>query len=430
MTQKRDAEKGIITAEMKAAAAYEGVDPEFIRRGLADGTIVIPKNKNHHLERIRAVGRGTRTKVNANIGASPYHSAPEEEVRKLEAAARCGADSVMDLSLGSHLIPIRRQLLDQSPIMLGTVPIYQTAYELSSAGRDIADMTIHDFLGTIRRQAEEGVDFMTIHSGVTRQTIEFMENQGRELDVVSRGGSFMVSWLRKNKGDSPLYVFFDDMLDILADHDVTLSLGDGLRPGTTLDANDRAQISELTLLGELTRRAWAKGVQVIVEGPGHVPLHQVADHISLQKSLCRGAPFYVLGPLVTDIAAGHDHVAGAIGGAVAAMNGADFLCYVTPAEHLRLPTPDDVVQGVIASRIAAQAADLAKGMTYAVQKEQAMAQARKTLDWDRQFELYIDSDKARQYRRNSEIGSDDVCTMCGEFCAIKRLQDRAKDGPE
>jgi phosphomethylpyrimidine synthase len=265
---------------------------------------------------------------------------------------------------------------------------------------------------------------MTIHSGISRHTLEIMQNQGRLLDVVSRGGAFLVSWLRKNSGESPLLEHFDAILDLLADYDITLSLGDGMRPGATADATDRAQIAELILLGELTQRAWDKGVQVIIEGPGHVPLNQVADNIRLQKSLCKNAPFYVLGPLVTDVAAGYDHIAGAIGGAVAAMHGADFLCYVTPAEHLRLPTKEDVVEGVIASKIAAHAADLAKGLSTAVLRERKMAMARKALDWKAQISLALSPPKADAYRQSSCIGDEDVCTMCGEYCAIKRLNER------
>lgn len=423
MTIKTQAEKGRITPEIKAAANHENLDPEFIRKGVAEGSIVIPKNKNHRLERIYAVGRGTRTKINANIGASPYRSDMDEEIEKLNAAVKHGADAVMDLSLGPMQARIRKAVLERSPVMVGTVPIYQTAFEISAARRDITEMTIADFINTVVKQAEEGVDFMTIHAGITRGTLDAMESQGRLLDVVSRGGAFLVSWLRRNSGESPIYAHFDEILDVMAAHDVTLSLGDGMRPGATADATDRAQISELIVLGELTQRAWEKGVQVIIEGPGHVPLHQVPENMQLQKSLCGNAPFYVLGPLVTDTAAGYDHIAGAIGGAVAAMNGADFLCYVTPAEHLRLPTAKDVAEGVVASKIAARAADLAKGMPYAIEAERAMAAARKSLDWERQIELAVNPEKARRYREESCIGEESVCTMCGEFCAIKRLQD-------
>ncbi len=425
LTIKQKAEQGLITAEMEAVADYEGVTAEQVRQGVRDGSIVIPGSRirSRTLTKTRAVGKGMRTKVNANIGASPYHSLVDEERDKLVAAVHHGADAVMDLSLGPDQVRTREVILAESPVMVGTVPIYQTAFEMSAQGRDVSEMTISDFLKTIEDQGRQGVDFMTIHSGVIRAAMESMERQGRVLDVVSRGGSFILSWLRKNSGEAPLYEYFDEILDVLAKYDITISLGDGMRPGATEDASDRAQITELLVLGELTERAWAKGVQVIVEGPGHVPLNKVAENMTIQKSLCSGAPFYILGPLVTDIACGYDHIAGAIGGAVAAMNGADFLCFVTPAEHLRLPTVEDVAEGVIASRIAAQAADLAMGMDYARAKEQAMAKARKDLDWEAQIALSVNPEKARRYRMNSEIGDDDACTMCGEFCAIKRLQD-------
>ena len=422
MTRKQQAERGIISDELRAAALHEGLAPETIREGLAAGRVVIPRNVNRNYPRIRAVGHGTRTKVNANIGASPLRSNLDEELRKLAAAQDSGADAVMDLSLGADQLRIRKAILERAEVMVGTVPLYQSAFELSAARRDVTEMTITDFLKTVRSQAEEGVDFMTIHCGVTRQALSAMERQGRTLDVVSRGGAMLVAWMRRNRRESPLYEHYDEILDILAAFDVTLSLGDGMRPGAVADAGDRAQVSELLVLGELTERAWAKGVQVIVEGPGHVPLNQVADQMRLEKTLCSGAPFYILGPLVTDIAAGYDHIAGAIGGAVAAMNGADFLCYVTPAEHLRLPTAADVVEGVIASRIAAHAADLAKGLPAAWERDRAMSRARKALDWEEQIALAIHPAKARAYREASAIGEQDVCTMCGEFCAIKRLQ--------
>jgi phosphomethylpyrimidine synthase len=422
MTRKQQAERGIISDEMRAAALHEGLSPEAIREGLAAGRVVIPKNVNRNYPHIRAVGQGTRTKVNANIGASPLHSDPDEELGKLAAAQDSGTDALMDLSLGSDQLRIRKAILERAEVMVGTVPLYQSAFELSAARRDVTEMTIADFLKTVRSQAEEGVDFMTIHCGVTRQSLSAMERQGRTLDVVSRGGAMLVAWMRRNRRESPLYEHYDEILDILAAFDVTLSLGDGMRPGAVADAGDRAQVSELLVLGELTERAWAKGVQVIVEGPGHVPLNQVADQMRLEKTLCGGAPFYILGPLVTDIAAGYDHIAGAIGGALAAMNGADFLCYVTPAEHLRLPTEADVVEGVIAARIAAHAADLAKGLPAAWERDRAMSRARKALDWEEQIALAIHPAKARAYRDASAIGDQDVCTMCGEFCAIKRLQ--------
>ncbi len=423
MTIRQQAENGEITEVMRTVAAYEGVAPEWVRDGLAKGVIAIPKNRKRSFERLRGIGRGLSTKINANLGASPHHSRLEEELEKLDAAVKYGADAVMDLSLGRQLIEIRRAILERSPVMVGTVPIYQTAFELASSQRNTTEMTIADFLKTVEQQAEEGVDFMTVHAGITRHTLQVMEQQGRLLDVVSRGGAMLIAWLRKHVGESPLYEHYDDILDILAAYDVTISLGDGMRPGATGDATDRAQLAELITLGELTERAWAKGVQVMVEGPGHVPLHMVKANMLLEKALCHDAPFYVLGPLVTDVAAGYDHIAAAIGGAQAALSGADFLCYVTPAEHLRLPTVSDVREGVVASRIAAHAADVAKGQPFAIAREQAMAQARKTLDWEAQIALAIDPEKARQVRGESEIGTEAVCTMCGDFCAIKRINE-------
>ncbi|MEJ2640952.1 MAG: phosphomethylpyrimidine synthase ThiC [Desulfosarcinaceae bacterium] len=420
-TLMQTARAGRLTETIVAAADHEGLDPGWLRAQVAAGQAVIPANRRKRPKHPRAVGAGTRIKVNANIGASSYHSNPEEEVEKLVAALAHGADAVMDLSLGPHQGRIRRAILAQSTVMVGTVPLYQTVQMLAADRREIFEMTIEDVLGCIRRQAEEGVDFMTIHSGVTRRTQAAMDHHPRRLGVVSRGGAIMVNWLRKNGGESILYTHFDEILDILAAHEVTVSLGDGLRPGTTVDAGDPAQTEELLVLAELTQRAWEKGVQVIVEGPGHVPLDQIPMQMQQQKQLCQGAPFYLLGPLVTDVAAGFDHIAGAVGGAVAALNGADFLCTVTPAEHLRLPTCEDVVEGVMAARIAAHAADLARGLPAAVAREEAMAKARKTLDWERQIALALSPAKAGEYRRQSGIEDAAECTMCGEYCAIKQL---------
>jgi phosphomethylpyrimidine synthase len=423
MTLLQQARAGIITDEIRAVARYEELSPEYVRDGLAAGTIVIPKNSGRNLERIRGIGKGLRTKINANIGSSPYHMDVKEELAKLKAAVAYGADAVMDLSLGCKLNSIRKKIIAASPVMIGTVPIYQTAYDLSRKKKDITDMKISDFLKTVESQAREGVDFMTIHSGVNLAALDALERQTRKLDVVSRGGSFMVSWMKKNGKESPLYEYYDDILDILAGFDVTISLGDGMRPGSVADATDRAQITELVTLGELAHRAREKGVQAMIEGPGHVPLNMVEENIRIQKSICGGAPFYVLGPLVTDCASGYDHIAGAIGGAMAAFFGADFLCYVTPAEHLRLPTVEHVIDGVIASKIAAHSADLARGMKYAWDQNLAMAKARKELDWETQIELSFNPENARRLRESSEIGSSDVCTMCGEFCAIKRINE-------
>jgi phosphomethylpyrimidine synthase len=420
-TLKQLAQEGRITATLQTAADHEGLDPAWLRDQVAAGRVVIPENRAKRVKYPRAVGAGTRVKVNANIGASAYHSAPVEELEKLAAALAHGADAVMDLSLGPHQGRIRRAVLAQSEVMVGTVPLYQTVQQVAADHREISAMKIDDFLAAVQQQAEEGVDFMTIHSGVTRRSLETLSRHPRLLGVVSRGGAIVAKWLRCNSGESFLYSHFDEILGILAAHDVTLSLGDGLRPGATADAGDPAQIYELLVIAELTRRAWDKGVQVIVEGPGHVPLNQIAMQMQQHKQLCEGAPSYVLGPLVTDVAAGYDHIAGAIGGAVAALNGADFLCYVTPAEHLRLPTKEDVIEGIMAARIAAHAADLARGLPAAVAREEAMAQARKTLDWECQIALALSPTKAGDYRRQSEIADAAECTMCGEYCAIKQL---------
>ena len=424
MTFKQSVARGLPLPAIVDAAAYEGVAPDVLRGDVAGGTAVIPKNPRRPRTLPRAIGAGLSTKINVNLGTSPYHANLGEELEKLDLAVALGADAVMDLSLGPRLNEVRQALLERSRVMVGTVPLYQTGYELSSSKRHFHEMGIDDFLPVIARQAEEGVDFMTIHSGVTRASLAAMERQGRLLDIVSRGGALLASWLRHNPTrESPLYEHFDKILDVLAQYDVTISLGDGMRPGSTADATDHAQLSELVILGELTQRAWAKGVQVMIEGPGHVPLNQVVANMQLEKRLCHGAPFYVLGPLVTDVAAGHDHIAAAIGGTLAAIHGADFLCYVTPAEHLRLPTPADVREGVIASKIAAHAADVAKGLPKALERERAMAKARKRLDWEAQFDLCLDPEKARAYRASSEIAGNKECTMCGDFCAIRQMND-------
>ena len=381
MTLKQTAEAGHTTAAMEEAANHENVSSEFIREGMAAGSIVLPSNPRRKT-RATAIGDGLSVKVNANIGSSPVATATrgaavatnnatatkgsassgdpalDFELSKLETAVRFGADAIMDLSLGPRQIEIRRETLARSPLVVGTVPIYQSAFELAKAGRDLMELSIDDFLKTVEQQALDGVDFMTIHSGINRVSMEAFEKQVRALDIVSRGGSMLVALMRKRRGESPLYEHFDKILDVLAQYEVTLSLGDGMRPGASVDASDHAQIAELIVLGELAERARQRGVQVMIEGPGHMALDQVAANMQFAKKLCGGAPLYVLGPLVTDIAAGHDHIAGAIGGAVAAMNGANFLCYVTPAEHLCLPDIDDVREGVIASKIAAHAADL------------------------------------------------------------------------
>jgi len=425
MTQMESARKGVITPEMESAAAAEGLSPEYIMRGVAEGVIALNKNRVHGIAPL-AVGRGTRTKINANIGTSKDNVDIEGELAKLRAATELGADAVMDLSTGGPIKEIRRRLLQESAVAVGTVPIYQAAVEAAETKGSIVELTADDLFRVIEEQGKEGVDFITVHCGVTQESIAKLKQQGRILDVVSRGGAFTVEWMVYNGRQNPLYEEYDRLLEIAKRYDMVLSLGDGLRPGCLADATDRAQITELVSLGELAERAWDAGVQVMVEGPGHVPINQVETNIKIQKALCKGAPFYVLGPLVTDTAPGYDHITSAIGGAIAGMAGADFLCYVTPAEHLRLPTLEDVKEGVVASRIAAHAADVAKGVPGAIEKDIAMARARKALDWQAQIALSINPERAASMHTHGQGEGSDACTMCGEFCAIKHVQDYFK----
>jgi len=418
-TLKRLAEKGIITEEMKICAESEGVSPEYIRDGIAKGEIVICKNKKSKLSKPCAIGKGLKTKVNVNIGTSKDRPQVEEELKKLEIALKYGTDTVMDLSTGGNLDEIRKIIREHCPVPLGTVPIYQAAIEaVEKHKKSIVEMKVSEIFEVIQKQAEDGVDFMTVHCGITRHTLERLKNKERILGVVSRGGSFIIEWMVYNNKENPLYEHFDELLDLAEAYDITLSLGDGIRPGCIHDATDGPQIQELIVLGELTLRAWERGVQVMIEGPGHVPLDQIEANVKLQKRLCHNAPFYVLGPLPTDIAPGYDHIVGAIGGAIAASSGADFLCYLTPAEHLRLPTIEDVKEGLIASKIAAHVADLVKGIKSAWEWDLEMAKARANLDWEKQIELSIDPEKARKYRMEGGISRSKACTMCGEYCAI------------
>lgn len=419
-TLKELAKEGVITPEMEACAKAEGVSPDYIREGIAQGTIVLCKNKKSNLTKPCAIGKGLKTKVNVNIGTSKDRVNIEEELKKLEIAIRYGADAVMDLSTGGDLDEIRRVIRENCPVPLGTVPIYQAALEaVEIHKKSMVQMTVSEIFKVIEKQAEQGVDFMTVHCGITREGLERLKNKERVLGVVSRGGSFIIEWMVYNNKENPLYEYFDELLEIARAYDITLSLGDGLRPGCLADATDAPQIHELIILGELTLRAWDKGVQVMIEGPGHVPINQIEANVLLQKRLCHGAPFYVLGPLPTDIAPGYDHLVSAIGGAIAGSAGADFLCYVTPAEHLRLPTLEDVKEGLIAGKIAAHIADLAKGVKGAWEWDLEMAKARAELDWERQIELSIDPEKARRYRMEGGISRSKACTMCGEYCAIK-----------
>lgn len=422
MTQLEYARQGKITEAMQQVAIAEGVAPEFIRAGLAEGTIVITKNVKHQKITPLAIGKGLRTKVNANVGTSKDHTDIEEELAKVRAAIAAGADTIMDLSTGPAIDETRRAVLEVSTVPVGTVPIYQAAIEMpEKKKRPMVEMTADDLFSVIERHAEDGVDFITVHCGVTLNSVERIKKEGRLLGVVSRGGSILVEWMSYNKKENPLFEQYDRLLEIAYAYDLTLSLGDGLRPGCLADATDRGQIQELLLLGELTERAWAKGVQVMIEGPGHVPLHQIQANVLLEKRLCHGAPFYVLGPLVTDIAPGYDHITGAIGGALAAWAGADFLCYVTPSEHLRLPTIEDVRAGVIAAKIAGHAADIARGLPGAMDQDISMARARKALNWVEQIRLSIDPERAQELRSSRLPKESDVCTMCGELCAIKKV---------
>jgi phosphomethylpyrimidine synthase len=412
---------------MQIVAAKEGVPPEFIRDGIAAGNIIICHNIKHANGTPLAVGAGLRTKVNANIGSSSDDMNVENELEKARVAVKYGADAIMDLSTGGPVDEIRKAIIAETSACIGTVPLYQAALDaVRVKNKAIVDMTVDDIFAGIVKHAEDGVDFITVHCGVTRGTVERMKNEGRIMDVVSRGGAFTIEWMSYNNKENPLFEHFDKLLEITKEYDMTLSLGDGFRPGCLADATDRAQIHELILLGELTQRAQEAGVQVMIEGPGHVPLNQIQTNIQLQKRLCHGAPFYVLGPLVTDIAPGYDHITCAIGGAIAAAAGADFLCYVTPSEHLCLPNVQDVRDGVIATRIAAHAGDIAKGVKGAMDKDIAMAKCRKKLDWEGQFSLAMDPDKAREYRANSPVSDHGACTMCGEFCAYKLMDDAMK----
>ncbi|MFO7818785.1 MAG: phosphomethylpyrimidine synthase ThiC [Halanaerobacter sp.] len=429
MTQVTKAKDGEITEEMKRVAEKEGVDVEFIRQGLAEGTIVIPANKNHQHLDPNGFGKGLSTKVNANFGTSEDYQDIEQELNKLDAALGAGADAVMDLSTGDKISETRQRILEASNLPLGTVPLYQATVEILDQGDAIVDLTVEDFFDVIEKQAQDGVDFITVHCGLTLRGLKHLKEEERVTDIVSRGGSFTAGWMLHNDEENPLYEYYDRLLDIAYEYDVTLSLGDGLRPGSLADATDRSQIHELLVLGELVDRAREHDVQVMVEGPGHVPYDQIETNVQLQKELCKDAPFYVLGPLVTDIALGYDHINAAIGGTLAASSGADFLCYVTPAEHVGLPTVEDVKDGVIATKIAAHAADIAKGVAGAKERDLKMAQARKNLDWEEQMKLAINSQEATELREeyNHDIKDEDACTMCGSFCALKIVEDELLD---
>jgi len=419
MTQLEIARENKISEEMEICAGQEGVDPEFIRKGVEDGNIVVIRNSKHTSILPLAIGRGLKTKVNANIGTSKDRSDLDVELKKVKVCVAAKADTIMDLSTGGDIRAIRKAVISQSSLIIGTVPIYQAAARMLNSKRAIVEMSADDMFDVIEEHGEDGVDFITVHCGVTKRSVGCIKDEGRRLGIVSRGGTFLSKWMEYNGKENPLYEQYDRLLEIAKAYDMVLSLGDGLRPGCIVDATDSGQVQELIILGELTKRARDYDVQVMIEGPGHVPIKEIQTNVELEKSLCHGAPFYVLGPLPTDIAPGYDHITAAIGGAIAASAGADFLCYVTPAEHLRLPTIDDVKEGITASRIAAHIADIAKGVHGALEKDLLMAQYRDEFNWTGQIEISIDPERTEAFLEKSESASEKGCTMCGEFCAIK-----------
>ena len=417
-TQMDAARKGLITKEMETVAEKERVASDKLRMSIADGQVVIPANKKHTSLNPCGIGFGMQTKINVNLGVSNDCCDIDGEMEKVRRAVDLQADAIMDLSCFGKTAEFRRKLLEISPAAVGTVPVYDAVGHLD---KELEDITAEEFLAVVEQHARDGVDFMTIHAGLNRETAARFENNPRLTNIVSRGGALVYTWMKKNNRENPFYEYYDRLLEIFRLYDVTISLGDACRPGSLRDATDPAQVQELIVLGELTKRAWAKDVQVMVEGPGHMPLNEIASNMLLEKKLCHGAPFYVLGPLVTDIAPGYDHITSAIGGAIAAAAGADFLCYVTPAEHLRLPDLEDMKEGIIAARIAAHAADIAKGLPGARQWDDDMSEARRQLDWERMINLAIDPEKARRYRLSSKPDEEDTCTMCGKMCAVRQM---------
>ncbi|MGN1321077.1 MAG: phosphomethylpyrimidine synthase [Methanosphaera sp.] len=426
MTQLEQARKGNITPEMEYVAKKEKIDIEKLRRYIASGKVVIPKNNTTNTLPT-GIGKDLHTKINANIGSSTEMEDINVELEKLDILVKYGADAVMDLSTGPKLHEIRKAIRERTNIPLGTVPIYEAGVETTSKGKAIVDMDDDTIFNTIINQAKEGVDFITVHCGINQDSVKAVDDAERIMGIVSRGGALTAAWIMHNEKENPLYKEFDYLLEICREYDVTLSLGDGLRPGCTNDATDLAQIRELTTLGRLVKRSRAAGVQVMVEGPGHVPITQVKANMQIQKTICDGAPFYVLGPLVTDVAPGYDHITAAIGASIAGASGADFLCYVTPAEHLCIPNKEHVKQGVIASKIAAEVSDIAKEIPSTLQREKEMAIARDNFDWEKQFELAIDGETAREYYESEKTSDDDMCSMCGDFCAIKMIKDHEND---
>lgn len=419
-TQMEAAGNGIVTPELEIVAAKENRSVKELLPLLASGKMVIPANIHHSALSPNGIGRMLRTKINVNLGVSRDCKDYDLEMEKVMRAVSLGAESIMDLSSHGDTESFRKKLCEECPAIIGTVPIYDSVIHYK---RDLGSLSAKDFIDVIRLHAENGVDFVTLHCGITRKTIEQIKNGGRRMNIVSRGGSLVFAWMSMTGEENPFYEYYDEILEICRKHDVTISLGDACRPGCLADATDGCQIEELIRLGELTERAWKKDVQVMVEGPGHVPLDQIEANMKVQETICKGAPFYVLGPLVTDIAPGYDHITGAIGGAVAAWHGAAFLCYVTPAEHLALPDVDDVHQGIIASKIAAHAADIAKGVSGARERDDRMADARKNLDWDSQWLEALDPKTAKIIRKSRKPEEDhaDTCSMCGKFCAVRSM---------
>ena len=419
-TQMDAARKRIVTPQMEQVLEAEAISRQDLLDKVASGIIAIPANKNHFNLKAGGVGAGLKTKINVNLGVSKDVCSFDGEMNKALMALEYNADAIMDLSVSGDTEGFRKRLVSEVPVMIGSVPIYDT---LTRTGKPVEEITIEDWFKTVEIHAENGIDFITIHAGLNQQAAQSIRNNPRLCGIVSRGGAILFEWMAKTGNENPFYEHFDRLLAICEQHDVCISLGDGLRPGSIMDSTDAPQIQELITLGELTKRAWAKNVQVMIEGPGHVPLHEVEMNMKLQKKLCHNAPFYVLGPLVTDIAPGYDHITSAIGGALAAMHGADFLCYVTPAEHLRLPSLEDVKEGIMASKIAAHAGDLAKGIPGVENRDLTMSRARVALDWEGQFAAAIDPGKAREYKESSQPLEKGVCTMCGDFCAMKRVSD-------
>ncbi len=417
-TQMDAARKGIITEEIKRVAMYENMEVKELLDLVRQGKVIIPANKNHTCLRPYGIGKRLKTKINVNLGTSKDCLDTNIEMEKVMNAVNLGAEAIMDLSSFGDTQTFRRKLIKECPAMIGTVPIYDAVVYYN---KPLKQITAKEWIDIVRMHAEDGVDFMTLHCGVNKHTAERFKKSNRLTNIVSRGGSIIFAWMELTGNENPFYEYYDEILDICAKYDVTISLGDACRPGSIADAGDISQIEELVTLGELTTRAWKKNVQVMIEGPGHMPLNQIKANMEIEETVCKGAPFYVLGPLVTDVAPGYDHITAAIGGAIAATYGASFLCYVTPAEHLRLPTIDDVKEGIIASKIAAHAADIAKGIKGATDWDNEMSRARRDLDWEKMFDLAIDSEKARRYREESKPENEDTCTMCGKMCAVRNI---------